>query len=1096
MVGPAISDGLTNFWHADLDAADVAITGNPAVGESLYWYDDSGTGTVVGEARIYYVSATASGLIMTIDRVTGESPRRAKTFYTSEGSDITVSSSGNTFTRARDLNLSWEDFTGDKFLGSLLNEQAIISNTWDAFKPDPLGVGGVSGVFQLNDDKYAVRDFFCGKFTSGAEEPNLGHEVEVNYGGVVGSFKALVGGYHLTSGHWGDEDAEGVLYLYPNSTTTLDMSLVNNWDYGATITNNNTGNTLGAALPQTGEVQQYENRGLLWKLSAENTTGGWQNVDLGYSMRFDSGDVAPLADLSPLIVTDQVDRIQTTGWQNFSAITQIPDPATGGAADWTGRTNMNSPVDSTYCANVLPTLTYTPTLDLQIPTGIVPGEAKILGLELQFTMHQTAGTDVRWAELRIVNNATGASQYWNLNRGTLDFLNATPGTTYEFGGQLDLFSFDEITQEDLNNGDYSVQIAFYNTGVSSRTINIDMAQVKVHYAQSAQDIYFWDADNSLDRGSASVYSFQVLEGDWSTNDAAGYMTLYDLTETYWTRFTGIEIRTATEGGGDLIAKTKGLEKNYLPSLAEMDDAQSIYQAKKATFSGETDAEAVYVATGASPAFTVDGDGRFSFIRLPIDASKDRPRHVEYHRNHLILATGNHFLVSSIGAPGNFNTGDGATTWNPKDKVTGLAQGANGTTMVACQDSIHLFQGSGATGQDSFRLQAVTDNSGAREYTITNLMNNIYVDSSGLTTVDVSDKYGGFDLGRRAPQAKPLFDDVLRFDRSGSVTGTRLIGAVPVRKKNQYRVYLSDGEILTATFPDDPQQPVSYTRQNYTAYYQEDVKGYEALFAPTSIDSSVNRDGEETVLIGTRAGHVMLVDPNYMDVLSYVNKSTSGSLRRETIQVWKPFKFLDISPIRSGDPSQQIKYLSGEVFLQHEGYAKISRGAFTDYAILPEVPVASNPSLSMGHVAIVGDDTTYLGYLKDDYFSWYIDDATDGLCVRLSKFGGMGAYPVRINSMYLHVQQGGNRKDSIHASHAVTVEEAFLPQDILVVGVTADVAVAGVTGTVTLDVSVTGISAAVEVAGGTGTVSTANPVWKFSSGTITLDSDTDTFDGFN
>lgn len=1095
ILGPTLSTGLVDFWHMDLTPGEVVETGTIEAGDILYWYDIDDGVTVVGSARIYYASLTATEAKITIDQVTGQSPRRAIEFYTSSGATLSVTtlvSGGNTFTHQSQLGLSWSDYQGAPFLGALVTEQKVQSATWDAFKPDPLGVQGISGVFQLNDDKYAVRDFWGGRFTAGAFEPNIGDEIEVNYGSAVGSFIALVAGYELTDGSWEEGDAEGTLYLYPSSTTTLDMSQVDNWDDGTTIVNNTQTNDLGTTLA-AGE-RQYNNKGLLWKLAADAYQGGWQLVDTGFSLSFDSGEVAPVAELAPLIITDQVSAITETGFSN----TQTPAteyPSTGTYSLWSGLTNIDSSTPGAYASTTIATEDYSNVMEANLSPNI-PGNARILGVELQLTCHQAVGTDVQINKIQLKNNKTGATQYLSANRAENETLNATPGTTYTYGAQLDLWELDEITQEDLNNGEYSVLIQFYNTNNSStRVVNVDLVQLNFHYGLRGQKVYFYDG--STDVTTATVYAFQVFDGDWSTDDAEGWYTLYDVLDPS-AIVPGVEIRSAASGGGDLLGKARTISKNLLPSLAEMDAENAIYQSRKTTFSGETDEESIYVATGAGPAFSVDGDGTFSFIRLPIDRTKDKPRYVEAHRNHLLLATGAHLLVSSIGSPNNFATYDGATTWNPKDRITGLAANANGSTMVACQDSLHLLTGSGATGQDSFALRMVTDNSGARDYSITSLLGSMYLDYSGLTTADISDKYGGFDLGRRAPHAKPLFDTLLGKNAPTTGVGTRLIAAIPVRKKNQYRMYLSNGEILTATFPNQEGMPVAYTRQNYTAYYEGTARGYEATFAPTAIDSSVNQDGEETILLGTRLGHVMQVDPDYMDVLSYANKNVLGAERRETLQTWKFFKFLDVSPIRSADPSQGLIYKSAEVYVEHAGYGELNRAAFTDYVRIPEIPVIGSPELSIGDKAKFGDYDSFPGTLVDDYFSWYLDEMTDGLCPRLSKFGGFGTKPLKITSLFFHVTATDKRRDNQHQSNASDLEPADLPVDALIVGSTGELILAGGTGEVTVEYNIAGITGTLALAGNTGTVSTAADLWSWDNDTqsdISFDDDTNaTFDG--
>ena len=1090
LVGPTLNDGLTDFWHANLDPANVVATGSVVTGDYLYWYSADGV-TVAGTARIYYASLTASEVRITIDRVTGVSPRRATSLYTTNGATIEITATGDTFVYQSNLGLTWSEYLGSAFLGSLVQEQGEVDSAWDSFKPNPLGVQGISGVFQLGGDIYAVRDFWGGKFTAGEEAPSIGDEIEIDYAGASGTFTALVAGYKLTSGSWEEADAEGTLYLYPDASTSLDMGTVDNWDYGSTITNNTTTNTVGTALAQTGSVRQYENKGLLWKLAADSLQGGWQLVDTGYSLSFDSGEVAPVATVAPLITTDSIDTVVDTGFINCAS-PPIEYPSTGTYSAWSNLGNLDDTTPGVYASSTIALSDKSRVIDLSAGTTL-GGDNRILGIEVQITCHQTAGTDVEIDKVQLRNDAAGTTQYLSANRGDSSALTTTPGTTYTFGGQLDTWELKDLNQEDLNNGDYHILVQFTNTsGVSSRLVNVDLIQFKVHYAATGQDVYFYDGTNDVVSGT--LYAYQVFDGEWSTDDAEGWMTVYDIAAPSLVT-PGMEIRSAPSGGGSLIAKARTISKNVLPSLEEMDEKGTIYQSVKASFSGDENSESVYVSTGAGAAFSVDAESRFNFIRLPVDRDKDIPKYVEVHRNHLILATGSHALVSSVGAPNNFNTYDGATTWGLKDVVTGLAAAADGTTMVACQDSIHLFTGSGATGQDAFAMKILTDNSGARDYTLTNLLGNVFVDYAGLTTADISDKYGGFDLGRKAGQIRPLFEELLGTETDDTTVGSRLIGGIPVRKKNQYRMYLSDGEILTATFPDDPQAPIDFTRQNYTAYYEGDVRGYEATFVPTALDSSVLANGSESIIMGTRLGHVMKIDPAYMDILSYANKNTTGGVLLDELQTWKPLKFIDLSPIHAEDASQVVHYKSAEVYITHAGYAEVARLAKTDYEVIPEVPVLGSPELSIGNKVTLGDYTDFPGTLESDYFSWYIDDMTDGLSVRFSKFGGTGTTPIRLTSMYMHVSIKGPMKNRIHSPHSPTLSPADLPQDVLIIGITGDATASGGTGTVTLDTLINGITGTATAKGNTGSVTVGANLWTWDDDSFTFDDDTDhTFDG--
>jgi hypothetical protein len=1009
--------------------------------------------------------------------------------YTSGNATLDASAIvGDVFEYQTDLGLSWQDYFSDQFLGSLVYEQSLIANTWDAFKPDPFGNLGISGVFQYNDKVYAARDFWGGKFEAGEKEPDIGDIIQ------VGNFSAHVAGVKLVGGSWEGLDAEGTLYLYPGPTTSLTMADIGDWDSNALVNNLTQANVVGTTLTSTD--RQYENKGLLWKLDTGSGQGGWSLVDMGFSASFEDGLVAPQATVAPLITTDSLSKISDTGLTDHVS-PAMEYPTTGTYSAWSNLGNLDSTTPGAYASSTLATSDYSRILKLQMGDGVtnvIEGEARILGLEVQITCHQTAGTDVLINKVQLRNDKTGATQYLSANRAENSALTTTPGTTYTYGSQLDTWELDEIDQADINSGDLKVIVQFQNTnGSSTRTVNVDLIQFKFHVAYTGQDVYFYDGSSDVDTGT--LYAYQVFDGDWSTDDAEGWMTLYGLTAPS-DIVPGTQIRSAASGGGDLIASVRTVSKNLLPSLEEMDEEGSIYQSRRGTFSGNEDSEAVYVATGAGPAFTVDREDRFSFIRLPIDRGKDKPRYVEIHRNHLALATGSHLLVSSIGSPNNFQTYDGATTWSLKDRVTGLAAAPRGTTLVVCEDSIHVFTGTGASGPDAFAMRILTDNGGARDYTITNLLGNIFVDYNGITTADVSDKYGGFDLGRRSKHIRPLLQGLIGTDSNDDVVGNRIIGSLPIRKKNQYRTYLSNGDILTATFPEDPQQPLQYTLQNYTAYYEDEARGYEATFAPTAMDSSVLSTGDESVVIGTRLGHVMRVDPRYLDILSYANKTIDGTERRDDLTTWKLFKFIDLNPIHANDAAQGMHYKSAEVYLQHAGYGDLNRLYRTDYEYISEIPTAD---VSVGDLVTFGDITDFPGKPQDDYFTWYIDEMTDGLCVRLSKFGGEGVQPLRISHMHMHVDMRADRQTRQHNAHAYEVTPSALPQDYNWEGVTGTAVAANGdpfqdSGTWTINKLWTGTTGTATAAGGTGTFNLGPHLWDFSETSPTFDDITDTWDG--
>jgi len=1041
IVGPSLDRGPLRFWHADIVSGDTTISGTWNIGDYLYWYADDGF-TVAGSARIYYVDMSGSNRILTIVEVSGRTPRRSTKFYTSSGATLVVSGNSaqdDVFIYQTKLALSWADFEGPKFLGSLVSAQAETSSVWDSFKPDPLGVGGISGVFQLKDSIYAVRDFFGGRFVSGSAEPAFGDEISVNNGAIAGTFTAKVAGYKLLSGSWEDGDAEGYLYLAPSATTSLDMADTENWTGSTTITNTTKGTTLGITV--AGGERNFQNKGLLWKKDAASLQGGWKYIDLGYSIAFDNGLIAPQAEEAPLIYTDALSSVTDTGLLNLdSPATEYP--STGTYSAWTGLSNMQAGSPGSYASTSIQPNDYSRVLELNLLVGstdpaaaapVIESSAKILGVEITVLAHQTVGTDAYIKTICIRNDTTGAEQYLSTNYAGKQPINTDTATLYTFGGQLDTWGLDSIDVETLNSGNYTLLLQFGNSnGSTVRTVNVDQVALKVHYSVTSQHLYFYNGTSDVSTGK--LFSVQVMDGEWSTDNASGWMTVRELSSP-GAVFPGHQIRSAPSGGGDLIATVRNVQANLLPSLEELDTAKTIYQYRTGTFSGNENTEAAFVVTGASPAFLINQDDEFAFIRTPVDTALDKPKHVEIHRGHLVLAIGSHLLVSSVGSPTNFNTYDGATTWSLKDQVTGLASSAQGTTMVACADSIHYLQGSGATGQDAFAVRLITDNGGALPYTINSLLGNIFVDTVGITTADVSDKFGGFDVGRRSNHLRNEIQEQLRKVLNSDVAGRHVIGAIPVRNKNQYRVYLSDGTIITATYPLDPQQPLAFTMQHYGAYYEDDSRGFDRTFAPTALSSEVLSNGEESIIIGTRLGHVMRVDPNYMEILSYASREITGPERKSSLSTWAPFKFMDFNPLHANDATQSVKFTSMDIYVEHQGYSEINRVIKTDYSRFLPAPDANNLLNDIGLTTILNYPGGYPGTQVDDYFTWYVDTLTDGLCIRLSKFGGHGSTPLRIVKLTADVSVRAKKVDRIHETRAVTLVNTAPAFDLNVSGAT-------------------------------------------------------------
>lgn len=280
-------------------------------------------------------------------------------------------------------------------------------------------------------------------------------------------------------------------------------------------------------------------------------------------------------------------------------------------------------------------------------------------------------------------------------------------------------------------------------------------------------------------GTLQIRNIQLVSGTWDVID-----NTYDLHSA--------NPPTAPNKVADI---TSTMAINGLPSAIELIEAFSKIEFVNNNFYGDDAWEGMYGVTGAGRAFYYDED-LFASIYTQTDSTKDIPRHVSVHHQHLMLGfPSGSIQISVIGEPSNFLGLDGASEFALGDAVTGLLPLNGTTTAVFCRQSIRGISGSNV---DNFVDQTLSPNVGCLEYTLANMGVPVFCDHSGIKTLEQSEKYGDF-VGR------PLSYKVNRLLRprlsrvSGSVSSQYApVMALPVRSKNQYRLYFADGLVLTMT----------------------------------------------------------------------------------------------------------------------------------------------------------------------------------------------------------------------------------------------------------------------------------------------------------
>jgi hypothetical protein len=289
--------------------------------------------------------------------------------------------------------------------------------------------------------------------------------------------------------------------------------------------------------------------------------------------------------------------------------------------------------------------------------------------------------------------------------------------------------------------------------------------------------------------------------------------------------------------GDVTAR---MELNALPGIPSLKQNASRYRFLSANFYASEGLDAIYGVNGAGRAFVIFDD-LVSFIYTQPDAELDKPRHLENHALHLALGFAEGSVqLSVVGQPTNFDGALGASDIGVGDRVTGLMEMPGSTLAIFCEQSIWSLVGSTI---DAFDTQVISPKSGCIEYTLVNCGQPVFCNNNGISTLQTSANYGDF-LGTKLSQKVSGW--LLRRLRRGNTITINHAGiacAMPVRAKNQYRLFFNDGKILTLTLRDN--NP-GFTFQSY--YYGYDGTGEANPLVPLAFTSEVDLEGKERMFI--------------------------------------------------------------------------------------------------------------------------------------------------------------------------------------------------------------------------------------------------------
>jgi hypothetical protein len=751
-------------------------------------------------------------------------------------------------------------------------------------------------------------------FSSGDTEPSVGDVIT----GATSAEAFTIHRIELHSGAWLDADAAGVMYgegtghtggftygEQANNTTTTDTNVL-------TIDLELFGTATEIVIYGVDKNWRSHHAGMY-----RSSRTGWQKVDLGWEIRFDTGTTEPtpvpvgaatssqnVVDTGLVAVTNQVDL---GGWSASSG-SEIDAVASSGGA----YVNNTSTSTDTHMPPYLRSGDY-----FLVGTNFdIPSDARIVGIEFEITAKDAAtsgGCLVDIQPCKLQSGTPNGPQYDGVKtkRQAPDDLTSS-FVAYTFGGENDMWGLD-LTPDDVAT-QFGVKFRSEIYDAALTNVQIDYIRIRIHYVELSSEVYFYDSVGLADYATANLIQTHLETGAWD-GSGTGIMQIADLTRKLIPT-KNIQIRDTAAGGGNLLANLVGSEiKISLPGSADLKNHSSKYQMIAENAYANDDLESVYLVSGAGRALTYDGE-HVRVIYSGLAESLDKPRHIELFQFRLWLGYGwGEAAISVAGDPLSFDGTLNAVATGYGRPITGFTKLAGKTMGVFTDQATYAVTVEGS----DFDQQTIAPRNGAVEYTVQDVGTiPIYADPRGITRAFSTDKYGDFEATRVSHVVHPWLLDRLQSLVHDSVRDDKVVATSVARLKSQYRMYFADGYRLTMTLFSDDEQPPEFTFQKL--YTGADEDQYIKVLAT---DSDVDDEGRDRLFF------TMDINPDYSHGadLGYVYEDDRGtSFNGDSFTRW-----IETTPIAGRDISFNTVWSTWHLYGMAHGWAALALTSEVDLA---------------------------------------------------------------------------------------------------------------------------------------------------------------------
>jgi hypothetical protein len=435
---------------------------------------------------------------------------------------------------------------------------------------------------------------------------------------------------------------------------------------------------------------------------------------------------------------------------------------------------------------------------------------------------------------------------------TRDDISVVPGS----GNILGVWQYNGVKYAFRNNAGDTAAVMFKSS--STGWTECDLGKTIAFTSGGTYEVQEDDTITGATSGATAVVKrIIVSSGTWAGGDAAGTFVIYSQTGTFQSENlnVGAELNVATIAGN---------------STATTLSKDGRYEFENYNFGGHSGTFRMYGCDGVNKGFEWDGS---VFVPITTGMATDTPEHLRCHKKHLFFSfTGGSLQHSSTGDPYTWSAVTGAAELGIGAPIVGLEIVPGDVLGVYGRNSINLLYGSSV---DDWDLKTFSRDSGAIEWTSQRIGNNIvFLDDGGLTSLAAVQEYGDFSTDIMSKDIQPFLDTLRGYEQA----------SIKVRKKNQYRLFFSDGHGLVLTLSGN--KVIGFTRIKYDdpvmcCCSSEDSSGNEELYFGSS-DGFVYQMDKGTSFDGGAVSDYLLTHYNVLKSPSYKKR-----FRKLTIELDAP-----------------------------------------------------------------------------------------------------------------------------------------------------------------------------------------------------------------